>query len=160
MGLSTGENRNQEAGVSFIFVDYATWTAMQAAITRIDKNVTQIATTVSQMEKQMSALSDAVTAVSADLDALSTKLDTETTEIGKVIALLAARQSRRSGRRHRAAGHPHPRGHLVDHCRPARFDARRGVAPGGPCHPGGLTPQPIRGMNIRFISSSRCPSQT
>ncbi len=74
--------------MNFILVDYATWAAMQDAITRIDANVKSIAITVNRLEKQMSDLSDAVTAVSADLDTLSTKLDSETTEIGKVIALL------------------------------------------------------------------------
>ncbi len=71
-----------------LIIDSTAWNAMQAAITRIDKNVTSIAATVKLLENEMSDLSDVVSAVSADLDALSTKLDTETTEIAKVIALL------------------------------------------------------------------------
>ncbi len=72
----------------WLIIDSATWNAMQAAITRIDKNVISIAETIKLLEKQMSELSDVLTKVSADLDTLSIKLDTETTEIAKVIALL------------------------------------------------------------------------
>ncbi len=74
--------------MAWIIIDSATWNAMQAAITRIDKNVISIAATIKLLENQMSELSDKVSVVSADLDVLSTKLDTETTEIAKVIVLL------------------------------------------------------------------------
>lgn len=75
--------------MSFIFVDYATWVSMQAAITGIAADVKQIATNQANMQRMLTMVDANVAAVQADVATLKTNV----AAVQAQIAALLAKQS-------------------------------------------------------------------
>lgn len=79
--------------MSWIFVDYATWTAMQAAISRIDNNVTKIAIAVNAIKAEedqiMSALTDQLDALEKNTKAIDDSEDAAEAAFTRLAAMIA-----------------------------------------------------------------------
>lgn len=79
--------------MSWILVDYATWTAMQAAISRIDKAVAQIAIAVNAIKAEedhiMSALTDQLDALEKNTKAIDDAEDSAEAAFTRLAAMIA-----------------------------------------------------------------------
>lgn len=77
--------------MNIILVDYATWSSMQAAITRIDNNTILIVNKLATMETKMSALSDKVAQVQQTFATLAQEItDNAAASKAEMDALVAA----------------------------------------------------------------------
>ncbi len=77
--------------MNLVIVDYATWTAMQAAISRIDKTVAQIATDVKAIKAEEDKIMSTVDDIQADVTKEDSVIDGAVTLLkGLADALKAA----------------------------------------------------------------------